>query len=257
VLNRLKNLHKYVILLDMIIIPAIDLKDGECVRLLQGRKEMVTSYSNDPVAVAKRWVEEGATLIHIVDLDGAFSGTQKNLESIKKIRKAVDVPLEAGGGIRDMDRIEEIISTGIDRVILGTSAVKNPELVKNASEKYPGRIFVGIDARDGNVAVKGWEEITEIDALEFALKVQEIGAAGIIYTDISRDGMLTGPNIEATRAMAEVLEIPVIASGGISSLDDIKKLMDISGLWGAITGKALYTGKVSLSEAIRLAGKNN
>ncbi len=256
-LNRLKNLHKYVILLDMIIIPAIDLKDGECVRLLQGRKEMVTSYSNDPVAVAKRWVEEGATLIHIVDLDGAFSGTQKNFESIKNIRKSVDVSLETGGGIRDIDRIEELVSIGIDRVILGTSAVKNPELVKNASEKYPGRILVGIDARDGNVAVKGWEEITEIDAMEFALKVQELGAAGIIYTDISRDGMLTGPDIEETRAMTEVLEIPVIASGGISSLDDIKKLMDIRGLWGAITGKALYTGKVSLSEAIRLAGKNS
>ncbi|GMT47064.1 MAG: 1-(5-phosphoribosyl)-5-[(5-phosphoribosylamino) methylideneamino] imidazole-4-carboxamide isomerase [bacterium] len=241
----------------MIIIPAIDLKDGECVRLLQGKKEQVTSYSKDPVAVARRWVEEGATLIHIVDLDGAFSGTQKNLESIKNIRKAVDVPLETGGGIRDMDRIEELVSIGMDRVILGTSAVKNPELVKKASGKYPGRILVGIDARDGRVAVKGWEEITEIDALEFALKVQELGAAGIIYTDISRDGMLTGPDIEETRAMTEVLEIPVIASGGISSLDDIKKLMDIRGLWGAITGKALYTGKVSLSEAIRLAGNNN
>jgi len=256
VLNRLKNPHKYVILLAMIIIPAIDLKNGECVRLLQGKKEMVTSYSKDPVAVAKRWVEEGATLIHIVDLDGAFSGTQKNLESIKNIRKSVDVSLETGGGIRDMDRIEELVSIGIDRIILGTSAVKNPELVKKASEKYPGRILVGIDARDGNVAVKGWEEITEIDAMEFALKVQEMGAAGIIYTDISRDGMLTGPDIEATRAMAEVLEIPVIASGGISSLDDIKKLMGIRGLWGAITGKALYTGKVSLSEAIRLTGEN-
>ncbi|NOZ26123.1 MAG: 1-(5-phosphoribosyl)-5-[(5-phosphoribosylamino)methylideneamino]imidazole-4-carboxamide isomerase [Nitrospirae bacterium] len=240
----------------MIIIPAIDLKNGECVRLLQGKKEMVTSYSRDPVAVAKRWEEEGATLIHIVDLDGAFSGTQKNLDSIKRIRESVGAELEVGGGIRDMDRIEMLISMGIDRVILGTSAVKSPELVRDASERHPGRILVGIDARDGRVAVKGWEEITEVDAMEFALRIQRLGAAGIIYTDISRDGMMTGPNIEATRAMTEALDIPVIASGGISSIDDIKRLLDIKGLWGAITGKALYTGRISLPEAIRLASGN-
>jgi len=241
----------------MIIIPAIDLKDGECVRLLQGKKDMVTSYSKDPVAMARRWVDEGATLIHIVDLDGAFSGTQKNLESIEGIRSAIDIPLEVGGGIRDMDRVEMLLSMGIDRVILGTSAVKNPELVKDAAGKYPGRILVGIDARDGRVAVRGWEEITEVNAMEFALRVQQMGAAGIIYTDISRDGMLTGPNIEATKAITEALDIPVIASGGISSLDDIKRLKGIRGLWGAITGKALYTGMVNLSEAIRLAADSD
>ncbi len=239
----------------MVIIPAIDLKEGECVRLLQGRKELVTSYSNDPVAIAERWVKEGATLIHIVDLDGAFSGTQQNIESIRKIRRAVNVSLEVGGGIRDLARIEELLSIGIDRVILGTSALKEPDLVRLASSRYPGRILVGIDARDGNVAVKGWEEVTEVNALEFALKVEELGAAGIIYTDISRDGMMTGPNIEATRIMTEAVGIPVIASGGISSMEDIKRLLQIEGLWGAITGKALYTGMLSLAEAIRLAGK--
>ncbi len=237
----------------MVIIPAIDLKDGECVRLLQGRKEMLTSYSRDPVAVAKRWVEEGATLIHIVDLDGAFSGTQKNLDSIERIRRAVEVDIEVGGGIRDLERIEMLVSMGINRVIIGTAAVENPELVREASARHPGRILVGIDARDGRVAVKGWEETTEVDAMEFALRMQQTGAAGIIYTDISRDGMMTGPNIEATRAMTEALDIPVIASGGISSLDDIERLKSIRGLWGAITGKALYTGKIGLSEAIQLA----
>ena len=237
----------------MVIIPAIDLKDGECVRLLQGRKDKLTSYSRDPVAVAKRWVEEGATLIHIVDLDGAFSGTQKNLDSIERIRRAVEVDIEVGGGIRDLERIEMLVSMGINRVIIGTAAVENPELVREASARHPGRILVGIDARDGRVAVKGWEETTEVDAMEFALRMQQTGAAGIIYTDISRDGMMTGPNIEATRAMTEALDIPVIASGGISSLDDIERLKSIRGLWGAITGKALYTGKIGLSEAIQLA----
>jgi phosphoribosylformimino-5-aminoimidazole carboxamide ribotide isomerase len=239
----------------VIIIPAIDLKEGQCVRLLQGRKEEVTSYSDDPVSVARRWVEGGASLIHIVDLDGAFSGQQKNFESIRKIRDAVDIELELGGGIRDLDRIEKMLSLGIDRVILGTAAVKDPDLVKNSSEKYPERILVGIDASNGKVAVKGWEEVTEIDAMEFAITVQKKGASRIIYTDISRDGMLTGPNVEATRRMVDALNIPVVASGGISSLDDIARLKEIGGLWGAITGKALYDGKFSLTEAIDLAGE--
>ncbi len=240
----------------MIVIPAIDLKEGQCVRLLQGKKDQVTTYSNDPVAIAKRWVSEGATLLHIVDLDGAFSGTQKNIESIKAIRKAVDIEIEVGGGIRDMERIEEILSLGIDRVILGTSAVKNPDLVRKASARYPGRVFVGIDARDGKVAIKGWVETTEVDALEFAQKTEALGAAGIIYTDISRDGMLTGPNIEATERMVKALKIPVIASGGISSIEDIKRLNSIEGLWGAITGKALYTGALNLREAIDYCKRN-
>jgi phosphoribosylformimino-5-aminoimidazole carboxamide ribotide isomerase len=240
----------------MIVIPAIDLKEGQCVRLLQGRKDRVTSYSDDPVAVALRWREEGAELIHIVDLDGAFSGTQKNLESIRRIRAAVDIRLEVGGGIRDLNRIKELLDEGIDRVILGTSAVKNPQIVRTACREYPERILVGIDARDGRVAVKGWEEVTAIDAMDFARRMESIGVAGIIYTDISRDGMLTGPNISTTRAMVESLGIPVIASGGISSIEDIRRLNEIEGLWGAITGKALYTGNLNLREAIRLASSN-
>lgn len=234
----------------MFIIPAIDLKDGLCVRLLQGKKDEVTVYSDDPALTAMRWESYGTKLLHIVDLDGAFSGSQMNFESIMKIRKAVKMQIQVGGGIRNIERISLLISSGIERVILGTAAIENPGLVRAANKKYPGRILVGIDAKDSFVAVKGWVEVTHVKAIELALKMQEEGAAGIIYTDISRDGMLSGPNIEATSQMVEALKIPVIASGGISSLDDIKKLSDIKGLWGAITGKALYSGKLDLKDAI-------
>jgi phosphoribosylformimino-5-aminoimidazole carboxamide ribotide isomerase len=237
----------------MIIIPAIDLKDGFCVRLLQGRRDDVTVYSDDPASTALKWESAGAQLLHIVDLDGAFSGSQKNLEGIIKIRDAVKMEIEVGGGIRDMERINLLISKGINRIILGTSAIENPELLKKSSSKYPGCILAGIDAKDGFAAVKGWVEVTKVKAVELALKMQEYGAAGIIYTDISRDGMLTGPNIDATRQMVESLTIPVIASGGISSIEDIKRLLTIKGLWGAITGKALYSGKLDLKEAVRAA----
>lgn len=236
----------------MLIIPAIDLKDGRCVRLRQGRADEVTVYSDDPVETARRWASEGAELIHIVDLDGAFSGNQKNLESILAIRQAVDVTLEVGGGIRTIEDIERLISLGIDRVILGTVAIKDPELLTLAAEKYPGKILVGIDAKEGKVAIKGWVEVTERDALDFAKSVEHLPLAGIIYTDIKRDGMLTGPNIETTRTMVENLRLPVIASGGISSIEDIKALKRIQGLFGAITGKALYSGAISLKEAIAL-----
>ncbi|MBI4688476.1 MAG: 1-(5-phosphoribosyl)-5-[(5-phosphoribosylamino)methylideneamino]imidazole-4-carboxamide isomerase [Nitrospirae bacterium] len=237
----------------MIIIPAIDLKDGRCVRLLQGRKEDATVYSNDPVETAKRWESCGASLLHIVDLDGAFTGEQKNIESIRRIREAVKMQIEVGGGIRDTNRIDLLISTGIDRVILGTAAIEMPALVKEACKKYQERVLVGIDAKDGLVAVKGWVEVTTVKAKELALRMQGYGAAGIIYTDISKDGMMTGPNIEATREMVEALNIPVIASGGVSSIDDIKKLMGIKGLWGAITGKAIYSGAIDLKEAIKIS----
>ncbi|MBA4348722.1 MAG: 1-(5-phosphoribosyl)-5-((5-phosphoribosylamino)methylideneamino)imidazole-4-carboxamide isomerase [Thermodesulfovibrio sp.] len=240
----------------MLVIPAIDLKDGLCVRLLQGRKEDATVYSDDPVSIALKWESCGAELLHIVDLDGAFTGSQKNLAIIMKVRKAVKMDIEVGGGIRDLNRIDEFISYGINRVILGTAAIENPELVKKACEKYPGRILIGIDVKKGLVAVKGWVEVTQVMAKELALQMQEYGAAGIIYTDIARDGMLTGPNIEATREMVESLRIPVIASGGISSIDDIKKLSKIKGLWGAITGKALYSGALDLKEAIKTVIRN-
>lgn len=236
----------------MIMIPAIDLKGGKCVRLLQGRAEDVTVYSDDPVATAIRWQEAGAELLHLVDLDGAFTGEQANLEAVKAIRKAVKMKLELGGGIRDMSRIDTLIGLGIDRVILGTIAAQKPDLVKEACKKYPGQVFVGIDAKDGKVAVKGWVELTGHDAMEFARAVESYGAAGIIYTDISRDGMLSGPNVEATKRMADAVKIPVIASGGVKTIDDIKNLLTAGNIWGAITGKAIYSGSLDLVEAIAL-----
>jgi len=236
----------------MIIIPAIDLKDGKCVRLLQGKKEEVTVYSDDPAATAKHWASLGAELLHVVDLDGAFTGEQKNFEKIKAIREAIDIPIEVGGGIRDVERIEKLISLGVDRVIIGTSAAKNPEMVKKACIRFPGKVLVGIDAKDGKVAIKGWEEITEFGAIKFAKEMQDAGTAGIIYTDISRDGMLSGPNIDAMENMVNSVDIPVIASGGVSKIDDIKNLKKINNLWGVITGKALYAGTLDLKEAIKI-----
>jgi len=237
----------------MKVIPAIDLKGGKCVRLLQGRKEDETVYSEDPAATARRWVASGADLIHLVDLDGAFSGTQKNLEAVRAIRQAVDIELELGGGIRDMERINLLASVGIDRIILGTVAAENPELVQSACSRYPGRILAGIDSRDGRVAVRGWVELTEHSAGEFARAMEAAGVAGIIYTDISRDGMLSGPNVRATRELATLVSVPVIASGGIRSLQDIRALLDAGGIWGAITGKAIYSGSLDLAEAVGLA----
>lgn len=237
----------------MRIIPAIDLKNGQCVRLLQGRIEDVTIYSDDPAATALKWVSKGADIIHIVDLDGAFSGEQKNLESIKRIREAVDITLELGGGIRDIKTIDLLISIGIERIILGTAAIENPGLLKQAARKYPNRIIVGIDAKNGFASVKGWEVVTDVSAIELAKAVEEDGAAGIIYTDISKDGMLSGPNIKATNEIVQAVRIPVIASGGISTIDDIKNLLTINGLYGAITGKAIYSGSLDLALAIALA----
>ena len=239
----------------MLIIPAIDLQGGKCVRLVQGRAEDSTVYSDNPAETARRWVAAGAELLHIVDLDGAFSGSQdkNNLESIRAIRGAVEAAMEVGGGIRRMETIDLLVSMGIDRVILGTVAVKEPEFLRLACERHPGRIIAGIDARDGKVAVKGWVETTGQDALGLAGKMKMAGAAGIIYTDIARDGMLSGPNIEATRKMAENAGLPVIASGGISGIEDIKRLLEVGGLWGAITGKAIYSGRLDVAEAIRLA----
>ncbi len=237
----------------MLIIPAIDLKDGRCIRLEQGRKEAVTVYSNEPVVTAKKWEACGAKLLHVVDLDGAFTGTQKNFESILRIRRNVKMAMEVGGGIRDILTVKELISAGIDRVIIGTSAIEDSAFVVEACNKFPGRILVGIDAKDGKVAVKGWEEVSSVGARELAKRVATVGVAGIIYTDISRDGMLTGPNIAAQKDMVASVNVPVIASGGIATLDDVRSLLEIKGLWGAITGKAIYSGSLDLSEAIRLA----
>jgi phosphoribosylformimino-5-aminoimidazole carboxamide ribotide isomerase len=237
----------------MLVIPAIDLKDGKCVRLLQGKAEAVTVYSDDPAFTARRWVSCGASLIHVVDLDGAFTGDQKNREAIKKIREAVPVDIEVGGGMRDIAAIDELIGIGIDRIILGTAVIESPSLLKEACKRYPGRVFAGIDAKDGYVAVKGWVEVSRRDARGLAKEAEGKGAAGIIYTDISKDGMLTGPNIGAVADMARSVSVPVIAAGGVSSLNDIKALMAVKGLRGVITGKAIYAGTIDLREAIRLA----
>jgi len=236
----------------MIIIPAIDLVDGQCVRLFQGKKEAVTTYSNDPEAVARRWESLGAELIHIVDLDGAFTGNQVNLDTIGKIRQSVKIPLQVGGGIRNAESITRLFSLGIGRVIIGTAAIDDPEFLKYSCSRYPGRVLIGIDAKDGMVAIKGWEEVTSLDAREFAERLEVAGAAGIIYTDIARDGTLSGPNVEAIRRMVKSMNVPVIAAGGVSDIGDIRNLMEIENLWGVITGKAIYAGTLDLREAIKL-----
>ena len=237
----------------MFVIPAIDLKDGQCVRLLQGKKDKVTTYSNDPSFTARRWESYGSKLLHIVDLDGAFTGSQKNFSAIKKIRQSVRIPVQVGGGIRKLEDVMKLISSGIDRVIMGTAAIEDPELLTKSCKKYPGKILVGIDAKEGMVAIRGWEEVTSLTARELAKRLELVGVTGIIYTDISRDGMLSGPNIDATREMVESVGISVIASGGVSSIEDIKNLMQIKGLWGVITGKAIYSNTLDLREAIQLA----
>ena|SRR4030042_4283846 len=234
----------------MLVIPAIDLKDGKCVRLVQGKRDSVTTYSSDPAETAREWESCGAKLLHIVDLDGAFSGTLKNLNVIMKIRKSVRITLQVGGGIRKVGNIINLFSAGIEKIIIGTAAIEDPEFIVDSCRKYPGRILAGIDARDGMVAIRGWEEITSLNASELAKRLEIIGIAGIIYTDISRDGMLSGPNVEATKEIVDSVKIPVIASGGVSCIDDLKNLLEIKNLWGVITGKAIYSGTLDLREAI-------
>jgi phosphoribosylformimino-5-aminoimidazole carboxamide ribotide isomerase len=238
----------------MLVIPAIDLKDGQCVRLLQGRKDAVTAYSNEPAKTAKRWESHGAKLIHIVDLDGAFTGKQINLDAIIKIRQSVKIPLQVGGGIRNIGNVMNLFAAGIDRIIIGTAAIEDPEFLTYACRTYPGKVLIGIDAKEGMVAIKGWEEVTSLSAKDLVRRLEIFGVAGIVYTDIARDGMLSGPNIDATRAIVESVKIPVIASGGVSCIDDIKNLMKIQNLWGVITGKAIYSGSMDLKEAIQIAG---
>jgi len=238
----------------MLIIPAIDLKDGNCVRLRQGRMEDDTLFSTDPLQVARRWQQEGARYLHLVDLNGAFAGCPVNREAIINIVKFMDIPCQLGGGIRSLETIEDYLNLGLERVILGTVAVEQEELVAEAARRFPGRICVGIDARRGKVSTRGWAEETELEALDLALKMQDFGVAAIIYTDIMRDGMQTGVNLEDTGRLAESLEIPVIASGGIASLDDLKQLLTIEskGVTGAITGRALYEGTLDLRAAMKL-----
>lgn len=238
----------------MIIIPAVDIKNGRCVRLLQGRKDEETIFSNDPVEMAIKWDEEGAELIHVIDLDGAFEKSPQNINSIKKIIEGVKADVQVGGGIRDNKTIRMFIDLGAKRVIIGTEAIKNPKLVKDACKEFPGRIVVGIDARNGMVAIEGWTETTKIKAVDLAKQFEDCGVAAINFTDIYRDGMETGPNIKETMIIAENVSIPVVASGGVSNIDDIKKLIQLKkfGVAGIITGRALYSGNLNLKEAIEL-----
>lgn len=238
----------------MRIYPAIDIKDGKCVRLLQGRFSDVTVYGDDPADMAVRWSRLGGEYLHVVDLDGALKGHDANGEVIKRICSAVDIPVQTGGGIRSMEDIEYKLSLGVSRVIIGTSAVKDPDFVKKAVDKYQEKIVVGIDAKNSYVAVAGWEEISEFTALEFAKKMQAAGVRTIVYTDISTDGTLKGPNTAAMKEMAENVDMDVIASGGVGSIGDIKSLT-AAGVEGVIVGRALYTGDVDLKEAILAANQ--
>jgi len=238
----------------MIIIPAVDIKNGRCVRLLQGRKDEETVFSNDPVKMAMKFNDEGAELIHVIDLDGAFEKSPQNLNSIKKIIESVKASVQVGGGIRDKKTIRMFIDLGAKRVIIGTEAIKNPKLVKDACKEFPGRIVVGIDARNGMVAIEGWTETTKIKAVDLAKQFEDCGVAAINFTDIYRDGMQTGPNIKETMIIAESVSIPVVASGGVSTIEDIKKLIQLKkyGVTGIITGRALYSKNLNLKEAIEL-----
>jgi phosphoribosylformimino-5-aminoimidazole carboxamide ribotide isomerase len=243
----------------MIIIPAIDIKKGQCVRLFQGRMDSETVFSDDPAAMAKRWEEEGAEWIHVVDLDGAVGKRPQNTDSVQKIIEAVNVPVQVGGGIRNEETIKMYLDFGIKRVIVGTEAIQNPKLVKDACRAFPERIVVGIDARKGMVAIEGWTKTTEIQAVDLAKQFEDCGVAAIIFTDIHRDGMQTGPNINETRRLAENLSIPVIASGGVSAIEDIINLFPLkeAGVTGVITGRALYDGTLNLKEAIQISKQNN
>jgi len=236
----------------MLIIPAIDLKDGACVRLRQGVMEDATVFSEDPLAVAQRWVDAGCRRLHLVDLNGAFAGKPVNGEIVRSIAKQwPTLPIQIGGGIRSLNTIEHYLQAGVSYLIIGTLAVKQPEFVGEACRAFPGKIIVGLDARDGLVATDGWAEQSSVQAADLALRFAKDGVAAIVYTDISKDGMLQGCNVEATAALARACQIPVIASGGIHVLEDIKKLLAVqeSGIIGAITGRAIYQGTLDLTEA--------
>ncbi|MGE5615485.1 MAG: 1-(5-phosphoribosyl)-5-[(5-phosphoribosylamino)methylideneamino]imidazole-4-carboxamide isomerase [Bacillota bacterium] len=241
----------------MLIIPAIDLKDGHCVRLEQGRMESATVFSENPGRMAQQWAEKGARRLHVVDLNGARQGKPVNENAVKDIIASIDsdIPVQLGGGIRDLDTIERYLDDGVSFVIIGTAAVKNPGFLHEACDAFPGHIIVGLDAKDGQVATDGWSRLTKHGVIDLAKRFQDYGVEAVIYTDIGRDGMMTGVNIEATVRLAQALTIPVIASGGLNSLDDIRKLcaVESEGISGAITGRAIYEGKLDFAEALKVA----
>ncbi|WP_341898544.1 1-(5-phosphoribosyl)-5-[(5-phosphoribosylamino)methylideneamino]imidazole-4-carboxamide isomerase [Ferrovibrio terrae] len=237
--------------------PAIDLKNGECVRLQQGDMARVTVFNADPAAQARQWEAAGFQYLHLVDLDGAFAGKPANAAAVRAIRQAIKLPIQLGGGIRDEATIEGWLDAGISRVILGTIAVRDPDLVKRAARRWPGRVVVGIDARSGRVAVAGWAEASDLDAIDLAKKFVDAGVAAIVYTDIDRDGLLKGVNVAATAAMARAVPIPVIASGGLAGIEDVialkKEAANGAGIDGAILGRALYDGRIDPAAALREA----
>ena len=239
----------------MIIYPAIDIRGGRCVRLTEGRFDAETVFADDPAEMALKWAGIGAEFLHLVDLDGALAGEGKNVPVIERILQSVNIPVQLGGGIRNLETIEKLLALGVTRLILGSAAVKNPQLVEEACKKYPGHIAVGIDAKNGDVAIEGWGKGSGVAATELAKKMAAYGVETIIYTDISRDGMLSGVNVEATAALARSCGVPIIASGGVASLEDIRrvKAVESEGVQGCIIGKAIYTGAVDLKAALALA----
>jgi len=240
----------------MLVIPAIDLKDGRCVRLRQGRMEDATVFGEDPVAVAQRWVDAGARRLHMVDLNGAFEGRPVNAQAVHAVAEALaDLPIQIGGGIRDEDTVQAYLNAGVQYVIIGTKAVSAPHFVNDLCLEFPGHIIVGLDARDGKVAIDGWSKLSNHSVIDIAQRFEQDGVEAIVFTDIGRDGMLSGVNVESTVELARAIHIPVIASGGITSLEDIRALSMVSdeGIMGAITGRALYEGTLDLAEAQRLA----
>ena len=241
----------------MLLIPAIDLKNGQCVRLKQGLMNETTVFSDNPQQMAQHWLQQGARRLHLVDLDGAFAGKPQNFAAIEAILSAVgkNIPVELGGGIRDIQTIEKYIKIGLRYVIIGTAAVKNPEFLRQACREFPQNIIVGIDAKDGQVATDGWAEVSSISAIDLGKQFEDAGVQSIIYTDIARDGMMSGVNVEATQKLANALSVPVIASGGLTNLDDIRALCAVadSGIEGAITGRAIYEGAIDFQAAQRLA----
>ena len=241
----------------MLIIPAIDLKDGKCVRLKQGRMDEATIFSENPSEMSRQWVDQGARRLHLVDLDGAFAGKPVNDNAIKSIVSELggEIPIQLGGGIRNLDTVESFLNSGVDSVIIGTAAVTHPELLQEACLAFPGQIIVGLDAKDGDVAINGWADLTDHNVIDLAKKFEEYGAESIIYTDIGRDGMLGGVNIDATVKLSESLIIPVVASGGVSNLKDIENLCEVSsaGIRGVITGRAIYEGTLDFRVAQELA----
>jgi len=239
----------------MLIIPAIDLREGKCVRLVEGRLDRETVYSDDPVAVARLWEDQGARRLHVVDLDGAFSGSPKNMEIIRGILTAVSIPVQVGGGIRDMAVIEELLNLGVSRVILGTAAIINPGLVAEACRRYDEAVVVGIDARNGKVAIEGWGVTAEKNTLELAAEMKAVGVKRVVFTDIWRDGTLQGPNLAAIEEVARATGMKIIASGGVSTLEDLRalKMLEPLGVEGVIMGKSLYAGTVSIRDALAVA----